>query len=110
MNKMAAARELVSLARELVGSPKTASDRDIVMALIETAERETDMENVYNDETGQSFSWAEVKRLAPRMDKDVILALVDTAKNVTDLENVYNDKTGQSFSWAEVERFVRKLR
>jgi hypothetical protein len=34
---------------------------EIIEALIDTVERVTDLENVYNDKTGESFSWQEIK-------------------------------------------------
>ena len=33
----------------------------ILNALVDTAERATDLENVYNDTTGESFDWDTVK-------------------------------------------------
>ena len=34
---------------------------EIIKALIDTVERTTDLENVYNDKTGESFTWYEIK-------------------------------------------------
>ena len=37
-----------------------ADPKRVILALIDTAKRTTDLETVYNDETGESFSWDEV--------------------------------------------------
>lgn len=38
-------------------------NKRMILALIDTAKRTTDLENVYNDETGESFSWDEIMQL-----------------------------------------------
>lgn len=35
-------------------------DIDIIDCLIDTAERTTDLEGVYNDKTGKFFTWEEI--------------------------------------------------
>lgn len=39
---------------------KPIDPKRVILALIDTAKRTTDLENVYNDETGEHFSWDEV--------------------------------------------------
>lgn len=43
-------------------------NKGFLRALIDTAKRTTDLESVYNDETGMSFDWADMKDLVIGLD------------------------------------------
>ena len=45
----------------------SSKNMDIIMALIDTVKHTTDLENVYNDTTGQSFSWEEVRQMVDEL-------------------------------------------
>ena len=42
-------------------------DKEIILALVSTAKQATDLENVYDDDTGKSYPWWEVMEMVGRL-------------------------------------------
>jgi hypothetical protein len=53
---------------EMAKTILTSREVAIIKALVNTAERTTDLEKVYNDSTGESFTWYEVYHFVKSLD------------------------------------------